>query len=434
MIIRELGRGDQTVQNRTTFIQTPNSWEAGIMSALGITQWASDKGRGWENAVQNAAFACAVRLVSESIGAMTARVYTGDALDAQPVYDAPQARLFQDPAPSSGLSSFDFWSDTAAAVETSSAAFIWKVFDTTRSGLKEVVELWPLDPDFFQIRGTPHQRQVFGWQEGKRIDVTPNVIVVRAWNAKPAVDGTSTPELHNSLFARARSYDDYTGRWFDNDGSVSQVIENAPGARDQRQEMAKGWAAMYAGHRNKGRVGMLWGGATLKQFAPTLNDAQATAIATAIAMDIARAMRIYPAALLYAETAPVREATLEMIRGQFLTFSLMHRMRRIERAISADRDLFPDAAQYARFDYTQFSRADLATLGPIVHAMTQTGTTNKDEERSLVLGLPAIPGGAGKTYVVDPVGGVPNNTFKAGGPQDAPANVTPGQGGPVPEN
>jgi HK97 family phage portal protein len=399
-VILRTSEGHRPVQLKSSFmVSNPGLWDSSMMSSLGITQWTTGWGPGTrEAALATAAVAAAVRLVSESCGSMIMRTYQGDALDRQPVYDSSQAALFQNPAP--GVSIFDFWADTAAAIEVSTAAFVWKVKD--KKGV--VAQLLPLDPDYFQISGEAHNRTVAGWVEGRLVDVTADVIAIRSWAPKPSADGTSALDLHSPMFDRARKYEGYQGRYFDGDGSFSQVIEGGPAVKEQRDAMIAGWVM----NRRKSNVGILWGGAQLKSLAPTLSDSQAVEMATAIAADVARALRIVPAELLYASATPERFPSLDMYRGVFYTFTLMHRIRRIERAFAADDDLFPDKTLWPGFDATQFIRADTLTMAQTAHAMVQTGSLSADEERALVLGLPRIPGGQGERYQVTPVGGVQN--------------------------
>jgi HK97 family phage portal protein len=402
MIVHTLNGNEQVVQrNAAVDVVTPGSWDATIMGALGITHWAGETTYG-VGALQIACVAAAVKLVSESIGSMTLRTYRGPALDREPVYDSPQSKLFQDPCP--GVPAFDFWADTAAAVETSSAAFIGKIRDPSGA----VVQLLPLDPEWFTIKGGPYDRQVVGWQNGKSVDVTQDVIVVRSWSPHPAAAGQSTLSQHARTFRWAGAYEEYRGRYFENDGSVDQVIEGGPANQEQRREMLAGWQRAFGGPARKGRIGALWGTATLKQMTNTLQSAQAAELSVAIAQDVARAFRIYPASLLYAEQQPHREPNLEFIRGQFYSYTLMPRLRRIEDTLGADRELFPDTGLYPMFDTADFLRADLATLSAAAHAMTQTGTLVPDEERALVLGLPKLPGGKGQIAQETPVGGAPN--------------------------
>jgi len=278
---------------------------------------------------------------------------------------------------------------------------MWKVKD--RSGT--VVELLPLDPDYFEIKGQPHMRTVHGYVDGKRIDVTQDVTVIRSWAPRPQADGVSTPLMHSSTLDYARSYAKYTGRWFDLDGSVSQVIQKGPTDRNDRLSMAAGW---MRARKERGNVAILWGDAELKQMGSTLQDAQASDIEMGIVKRVARAWRILPASFLLATVNPERYPNLEVPTGLFYRFSLLHRLRRIERAVSADRDIFPDRSQYLRFDATEFLRADTQTLASIAHNMRQDGSANADEERALVLGWPPLPDGKGKEYQQTPVGGGAN--------------------------
>jgi HK97 family phage portal protein len=402
MIVRTTtGNASVSTRQAAVDVVTPGSWDASIMSALGITHWAGETAFGL-GALEIASVAAAVKLVSEAVGSMTMRTYTGPAGDREPVYDSSQARLFLRPAP--GVPVFNFWTDTAAAVETDTAAFIGKIRDRTGT----VVQLLPLDPDWFQIKGTPYDYTITGWKNGSSVDVTSDVIPIRAWAPKPAADGASAMAMHGRTFRWAGAYEEYRGRYFENDGSVDQVIEGGPSNKEQRDEMLQGWARSFGGPTRKGRIGMLFGNATLKQMTNTLQAAQASELATVIAQQVATAFRIYPASLLYAELQPHREPNLEFIRGQFLTFTMNARLKRIQDALHADEELFPDPALYPMFDTTDFSRADLATLAAAAHAMTQTGSLLPDEERAIVLGLPKLPGGKGQVAQETPVGGAPN--------------------------
>lgn len=399
MIIRSPEVGNVVVhQERTQYVVTPGSWDANIMGWLGINRWASPGLDQWMKNVENTAVACAVRLVSESVGSMVGRVFEGDALARQPVYDAPQATMFQHPC--SGVSSFDFWADIASAIELSSAGFMWKAKD--RQG--QVAELLPLDPDYFQIDGPPHARTVTGYLRGRKIDVTADVTVIRSWSPRASAAGVPTPDLHRSTLNYAQAYASYTGRWFELDGTVSQVIEKGPSDRAQRLDMAAGW--MKA--RKERNIGILWGEAHMNQMGPSLQDAQAAEIELGIVQRVARAWRILPPLFLLASVQPERFPNLEVPSGLFYRFSLLHRLRRIERAVSSDMDIFPDRSRYMRFDPSEFLRADTATLAALAHNMRQDGSVNADEERALVLGLPPLPDGEGQAYQVTPVGGGAN--------------------------
>jgi hypothetical protein len=125
-----------------------------------------------------------------------------------------------------------------------------------------------------------------------------------------------------------------------------------------------------------------------------------------VALDVARAWRIYPPDLLHAAIGrrplPV---SAEVWADLFLRFSMLARFRRVERAISADRDIFPDPRQYARFDVDELLRGDITTIASMIHELVQVGVMNPNEGRSKI-GLPPRPGG--EKFQETPVGGAPN--------------------------
>ncbi|MEW6583256.1 MAG: hypothetical protein AB1416_10910, partial [Actinomycetota bacterium] len=97
----------------------------------------------------------------------------------------------------------------------------------------------------------------------------------------------------------------------------------------------------------------------------------------------------------------------------FLRFSLWGRIRRIERAIARDRDLYPDWRRYPRFDVFDFHRGDIATTTNKIRDLTQVGVQTPNEARA-ELGYPPHP--AGDVLNWPPVGGT--SPAKGGGGQD----------------
>lgn len=368
-----------------------------------------------------AAVAACVRVISEEIGGFVMRVYEGDGqMQRQAVYDAWQARLFQRPA--EGWTSFELWSDVAAMLELEEHAFIWKS-KHPRTG--KILEMWPIDPGYVRVTRDGAVKKIMARVAGQPglQDVTSNVTHIRAWSPSPTPDGVSTIDMHRTGLKIAQSYDLYRGRYLDNDGSPGIVL-TVPGQPDQqkRKDYLDGWWKRHGGVNNVGRPGIAWGGMTVQQLSPNLRDSQAAEIADAIVRDVGRMFRFYPLELLHGEirgTPRTPEATSDML----VRFTLLPRMRRIERAISSDTDLFPDPAQYSRFDVAELLRADLATAATIAHNLGQVGQITKDEGRAMV-GLPPLPDGQGAHIQVTPVGGEANPLpFPAGQVDPEPAEV-----------
>ena len=351
-----------------------------------------------------AAVAACVRVISEEIGGFVMRVYQGDGqMQRQPVYDATQAKLFQRPA--EGWTSFELWSDVAAMLELEEHAFIWKSKD--KQG--RVLEMWPIDPSYVRVTRDGATKKVMARVAGKTglQDITANVVHIRAWSPSASPDGVSTIDMHQSGLKIAHSYDMYRGRYLDNDGTPGIVL-SVPGQPDaqKRKDYLDGWWKRHGGVNNVGRPGIAWGGMTVQQLSPNLRDSQAAEIADVIVRDIGRMFRFYPLELLHGHVTGAPRSP-EAMSDILVRFTLLPRMRRIERALAADQDIFPDGTMYPRFDVSELLRADLATSATIAHNLVQVGAATKDEGRAMV-GLPPLPNGQGAHILETPVGGAPN--------------------------
>lgn len=361
-----------------------------------------------------AAVACAVQLVSESLGIPVMRVYEGDASERELLLNAPQAKILQDPA--EGDTSFDLWCDTSVSLELEQGAFLWKNTDRTASGKREVLELVPVDPRIFTVTRpkTNAPRVIKAKVDGQIKDVTDQVIFIRGWSPIAGnATGISKLELHRTPLDNATKLEEYRGRYLDNDGGVGIVLDasGSQPTRLQREELLDSWAARHSGQ--PGKPGLIWGDVKkVEQFAPTLQDSQAVELSNVVALDVARMWRIYPAELIHAALGrPQPPKSAELWADVFLRFSLLHRMRRIERAISADPDLFPStgrgARRYSRFDVDELLRGDITTIASMIHSLKQVGVMTANEGRAKV-GLPRSSDPNADKLLITPVGGAPN--------------------------
>lgn len=361
-----------------------------------------------------AAVACAVQLVSESLGIPVMRVYQGDASERELVLNAPQAAILQDPA--EGDTSFDLWCDVSTSIELEQGAFVWKNVDRTSRGSRQVLEMVPMDPRLFMVDRpkTNAPRVIKARVDGQVTDVTDQVIFIKGWSPMPgAATGLSKLELHRTPLDNANKLEEYRGRYFDNDGSPGIVLD-ASGAFPtgiQREELLNSWMARHSGQ--PGKPGLIWGDVkSVTQLAPTLQDSQAVELSNLVALDVARMWRIFPAELVHAAIGrPQPPKSAELWADIFLRFSLLHRMRRIERAVSADPDLFPTtgrgARRYARFDVDELRRGDITTIASMIHSLKQVGVMTANEGRAMV-NLPRSSDPDADKLLITPVGGAPN--------------------------
>jgi HK97 family phage portal protein len=373
-----------------------------------------------------AAVASAARLTSETVGGFTLRTYKGDSTDRQPVLDSQQADLFQHPA--EGWDSFMVWSDVIAGTDLADDMFLWKVIDKkARPGQPRVLELYPTDPAYYQVKKVPGtgQKQILARMDGTIQDVTANVIHIRSWAAKPTVTGLSTIRLHTRQLRNALSYEDYRGEYFDNDASAGLVITH-PGNPNKtvRKDILDGWTRRQAGAGNRHKPGILWGGMTLQPLGVTLKDSQAVELADSIARDVARMFRIYPGALLMHFEKGGLPMTVEAVGDLFWRFSLFGRVRRVERALASDLDLFPDRSLWPAFDPAGLVKGDITTTASVAHSLIQVGVLTPNEARAM-MGIPRSLDPRADKLLETPVGAGANTGLSLDTPAPPMPTVVP---------
>jgi HK97 family phage portal protein len=352
-----------------------------------------------ERAAEITAVASAVRLIAGMMGSFILRTYTGDSIYRQPVLDSYQATLFQDPA--FGWTSVDLWSEIATSIELYGNAFIWKTI--TRSGVEELI---PMDPRFFMVEWDKAERAkcILFTNGGGRAEVTKNIIHIKGWSHLPGgLNGEATTRLHRKTLAANAAYEEYRGKYFDNDATPGLVLMHPAELKlEQRLDILAAWKHAHAGPSNVNRPGLLWGGMDVKQMSHSMRDAQGVEFSEALTTEVARMFGIRPASLLHLSIEGSEPSTIEGLADLFYRFTLMERMRRIERGLAADRDLFPDRSLYPRFDVSEFVRGDIATQAEKNHKLRQSGIITANEARAE---LGYAPHSDGDTLQVTPVGG-----------------------------
>jgi HK97 family phage portal protein len=376
-----------------------SSWTGPFLSPSSLDDWSDC------NPLGLTAFACAIRLVSETIGSFVMRVYEGDSSQRKVLLDAPQAALLQDGA-EGYATSMDTWSDVAASVELCGNGFIYK---GRRKAGGAVVELYAFPAENTCVYVDDSGRKVVeATIGGENYDITKDVIHVRGWSPCAGVSGSSIQSLHRTALRGSVSMMQFRGRWFDSDATPNIVLSN-PGTLtpDQRADMRQSWNARHSG-ANGDKTAVLWGGMTVQQLAANLEQSQMAQLMTADVLQVAQMCRIYPPSLLAAVVEqPLPPA--EVVTDLFVRLTLLHRLRRIERAVAADRELFPDRGVYSRFDVAEFTRGSIETIVSKVHQLKQVGVLSANEGRN-ELGYPPSTDPEADKLLETPVGGAPNSS------------------------
>jgi HK97 family phage portal protein len=322
--------------------------------------------------------------------------------------------------PSEVCDAFEFFYDLALSVEATQNAFVQKAKYNGR-----VYELYVLDPQRVTVRQDRESgRKLFDVYVGDgrvRRDVTTDEILhVRGFSPMPgAVAGVSLLQQHRDPIGSALAMQGFEGDYFRNGGIPPFWFTGAQN-REQAKEMVDAHNAQHQGVGRQWRAGALWGNSDVKHLPVSLHDAL---FIDAKQMSVEDVCRIWRWPRAFAELQEDNEVADRNARmADFLKLNLLPRLRRIERAFSADPDLFPPPvgrrqALFGEFLTTALERADFVTRVRGYKDARQGSWITANEIRELE-NLPPKEGG--DELQITPVGGAPNPA------QDAPADRTNG--------
>lgn len=261
------------------------------------------------NALRVPAVACAVSLISETIGALPAKVYEREEKAAQT--DHPAYRLIHDEA--------NPWTSAEALREalTADALLTGNGYAlVTRSRQGQPLELHRLDPAKVQADQEPDGEPFYrlAYDQGQRRHDFQDILHVQAFG------GIAPITLGREAIALALSFEGHIGGVFANGGRPSGVImaEKSIDA-EAKKKLAASWFTSHGG-KNAGATALLDEGMRYQQLSMTLADTQFAENRLEQIREIARVFRV-PPTMLFELSRGTWSNTEEMAR-QFYSITL----------------------------------------------------------------------------------------------------------------
>jgi len=391
--------GNRSVQSRDLFAGTdriplPGS-QGGVWSAAG--RWVSTK-----DAVGLPAVLSAIRVLAETVGSLPMIVYRQVGDNKERAQDSSQWALLHD-KPCEGVTPMALWSHIVAAQHGWGGAYVLKM-----KAQGKVVQLGPLQAD----RVTPRVdggQLVFDVRDqdssyGVKTLTRSSVLYIPGILYDHPLIGISPIAMHRQALGTGLALEEYGGRFFSNDATPGGVLQ-IPGdlSKPQRDEMREAWDSEHRGGENAHKLGVLIGGSTYQQVGISPHDAQYVDGQRFTVEQVARIFRI-PTWLL-AGADPENRVKQEEKNLSFLQFSLAPWLVRIEQALLADDDLFPDKTMTPEFLADGLLRADTATRYAAYVQARQAGWLSANEIRAME-NRPPVEGG--DNVQATPVGGAVN--------------------------
>jgi HK97 family phage portal protein len=354
------------------------------------------------------ALGAAMRLVAGTIASLRLAVYHGRKGDKTEQPNDWRAQLLE--APTMEMSDFDWLWDVAISLEATENALLEKVKFGSR-----VVELRPIPMDMARIYRDMRtgQKVIEIIQNGKTEKLTSDrVLHIRGQTMGAGAAGVSRIWQHRDPVGAMLAAQRFEGKFFQNDARPGVAFIFPEGVR---REQARDWKTEieleYGGVDNSWKPFVAGGGVQITPIPVSLQDAQ---FVEGRRLSIEECGRIMDVSPLLLGAHGNRTADFQQAVDHFLSMQLNPRLRRIERALKADTDLFGGSNLYPAFDINDLSFLNPLTRAQVVHEKIQDGTLLVDEARAAE-GMPPLPPipddwtqAPGQMPQITPVGGAPN--------------------------
>jgi len=193
------------------------------------------------------------------------------------------------------------------------------------------------------------------------------------------VHGISLPTLVRDAIAHARALESYGLQYFASGARPGVVLQSDnPIPAEAAERMREQWERMHRGPDRAHRTAVLPNGLKVHELSGSNESSQFIDARKMAVIEICRAFRVPPHLVQSLDGATF--SNIEHQSREFLTFTLLSHLRRIEDSIS--RDLIDDPTLFAEHDVHAFMRGDSATRAAWYQQALNSGIMSINEVRS----------------------------------------------------
>lgn len=323
-----------------------------------------------------AVIAC-IRVIAESVGSLPLHIYRMDSNGAKVLAtDSPLYRLMRY-APNDEQTSLELREQLVMLYLLYGDAYCELVRDD-RGVVREMMPLHPsrmtterlTDGTLRYIYREPNGRQTIYNQR-------------QLWHLRmPTLDGVhgiSLPSLVKDAIAQARALESYGLTYFANGARPGVVLQSDnPIPPEAAERMREQWERMHRGPDRAHRTAVLPNGLKVHELSGSNESSQFVDARKMAVIEICRAFRVPPHLVQSLDGATY--SNIEHQSREFLTYTLLPHLRRIEDSIS--RDLIDDPTLFAEHDVHAFMRGDSAARAAWYQQALNSGIMSINEVRA----------------------------------------------------
>ena len=323
-----------------------------------------------------AVIAC-IRVIAESVGSLPLHIYRMDSNGAKVLAtDSPLYRLMRY-APNDEQTSLELREQLVMLYLLYGDAYC----ELVRDDRGVITAMMPLHPSRMTTErltdGT--LRYIYREPNGRQTIYTQRQLWHLRMPTLDGVHGLSLPSLVRDAIAHARALESYGLTYFSNNARPGVVLQSDnPIPPEAAERMREQWERMHRGPDRAHRTAVLPNGLKVHELSGSNESSQFVEASKQAVITICRAFRVPPHLVQSLDGATY--SNIEHQSREFLTYTLLPHLRRIEDSIS--RDLIDDPTLFAEHDVHAFMRGDSAARAAWYQQALNSGIMSINEVRS----------------------------------------------------
>lgn len=322
-----------------------------------------------------AVIAC-IRVIAESVGSLPLQLYRSDANGAKVLAtDSPLYRLLRY-RPNDEQTSLELRETLVMHYLLYGNAYC----EIIRDG-NTITDLFPLHPSRMKSERVADGslRYVYREPSGRQTIYQPRQIWHLRMPSLDGINGISLPAMVRDAIAHARAIESYGLTYFSNNARPGVVLQSDnPIPADAAERMREQWERMHRGPDRAHRTAVLPGGLKVFELGGSNESSQFVEASKQAVITICRAFRVPPHLVQSLDGATF--SNIEHQSREFLTYTLLPHLRRIEDSVA--RDLLDDPTLFAEHDVHALMRGDSAARAAWYQQALNSGIMSINEVRA----------------------------------------------------